>query len=214
MLGTALVGSVDPEVVISYVKPDTTIDYVDPSVGIFLDYDSKNKEFLGANGETVTLSESFSRTVPYIRAFTDSITLISDPTIGQIHKSYPDHSVSIGDEITVAAQYNLLFTDSISSSDATTWTIGKNFTESISTGDTPSIGQIHHENPTDGVTVSDTPSIGQIYHVSPTDGVSASDATTVLHDGMLNTNMLNTRLLSVGSLVVDADDVVITHTEG
>ena len=194
MLGTALVGSVDPEVVISYVKPDTTIDYVDPSVGIFLDYDSKNKEFLGENGETLTLSDAFSRTVPYIRAFTDSITLISDPTIGQIHKSYPDHSVSIGDEIAVAAQYNLLFTDSISSSDATTWTIGKNFTESISTGDTPSVGDIHR--------------------VSPTDGISASDAVTFLHDGMLNTNMLNTRLISVGSLTVDADDVVITHTEG
>ena len=85
-------------------------------------------------------------------------------------------------------------TDSISSSDATTWTIGKNFTESISTGDTPSVGDIHR--------------------VSPTDGISASDAVTFLHDGMLNTNMLNTRLISVGSLVVDADDVVITHTEG
>ena len=192
MLGTTLVGSVNPEVVIVYVKPDTTIDYVDPSVGVFLDYDSKNKEFLGENGETLTLSEVFSSTTVYVREFTDSITLVDDPDIGQIHKEYPEHSVSIGDEL--AIQFNLSLTDSISSSDATTWTIGKNFTESISTGDTPSVGDIHR--------------------VSPTDGISASDAVTFLHDGMLNTNMLNTRLISVGSLVVDADDVVITHTEG
>ena len=190
MLGNFTVGNA--EAVITYVKADTTVDYVDPSIDIFLDYDSKNKEFLGENGETLTLSESFSSTTAYIRAFTDSITLVDDPDIGQIHKTYPEHSVSIGDEL--AIQFNLSLTDSISSSDATTWTIGKNFTESISTGDTPSVGDIHR--------------------VSPTDGISASDAVTFLHDGMLNTNMLNTRLISVGSLVVDADDVVITHTEG
>jgi len=91
-------------------------------------------------------------------------------------------------------EFNLSFTDSISSSETFAWTVDKNLTESISTGDTPSIGDIHR--------------------VSPTDGISASDAVTLLHDGMLNTNMLNTRLISVGSLVVDADDVVITHTEG
>ena len=180
--------------VITYVKPDTTIDYVDPSVDILLDYDSKNKEFLGENGETLTLSEVFSRTVVYSRAFTDSITVVSDPSIGQIYKEYPDNSVSIGDEIEVAMQFNLLLTDSISSSETFAWTVGKNLTESISTGDTPSVGDIHR--------------------VSPTDGISVSDAVTYLHDGMLNTNMLNTRLISVGSLVVDADDVVITHTEG
>jgi hypothetical protein len=192
MLGTTLVGSVNPEVVIAYVKPDTTIDYVDPSVGIFLDYDSKNKEFLGANGETLTLSDAFSRVVVYSRAFTDSIEVIDTPDIGQIHKEYPDHSVSIGDEL--AIQFNLSLTDSISSSETFAWTIGKNLTESISTGDTPTIGDIHR--------------------VSPTDGISVSDAVTYLHDGMLNTNMLNTRLISVGSLTVDADDVVLTHTEG
>ena len=190
MLGNFTVGNA--EAVITYVKPDTIVDYVDPTVEIVLDYDSKNKEFLGENGETLTLSESFSSTTAYIRAFTDSITLVDDPDIGQIHKEYPEHSVSIGDEL--AIQFNLSLTDSISSSDATTWTIDKNFTESISTGDTPSVGDIHR--------------------VSPTDGISASDAVTFLHDGMLNTNMLNTRLISVGSLVVDADDVVITHTEG
>ena len=190
MLGNFTVGNA--EVVITYVKPDTTVDYVDPSIDIFLDYDSKNKEFLGENGETLTLSESFSSTTLYVREFTDSIEVVDTPDIGQIHKEYPEHSVSIGDEL--AIQFNLSLTDSISSSDATTWTIGKNFTESISTGDTPSVGDIHR--------------------VSPTDGISASDAVTFLHDGMLNTNMLNTRLISVGSLVVDADDVVITHTEG
>ena len=92
-------------------------------------------------------------------------------------------------------QFNLLITDSISSSETFAWTVGKNVTESIGTGDTPGIGDI--------------------FHVTPTgDGISVSDAVTFLHDGMLNTNMLNTRLISVGSLVVDADDVVITHTEG
>ena len=188
MLGNFTVGNA--EAVITYVKADTTVDYVDPSIDIFLDYDSKNKEFLGENGETLTLSESFSSTTAYIRAFTDSITLVDDPDIGQIHKEYPEHSVSIGDEL--AIQFNLSLTDSISSSDATTWTIGKNFTESISTGDTPSVGDIHR--------------------VSPTDGISASDAVTFLHDGMLNTNMLNTRLISVGSREVSGDDVNITLT--
>jgi len=97
MLGNFTVGNA--EAVITYVKPDTTVDYVDPSIDIFLDYDSKNKEFLGENGETLTLSESFSSTTAYIRAFTDSITLVDDPDIGQIHKEYPEHSVSIGDEL-------------------------------------------------------------------------------------------------------------------
>ena len=190
MLGNFTVGN--PEVVITYVKPDTVVNYVNPSTDIFLDYDSKNKEFLGENGETLTLSESFSSTTAYIRAFTDSITLVDDPDIGQIHKEYPEHSASIGDEL--AIQFNLAFTDSISSSETFALTVGKNLTDSVSTGDTPSIGDIHR--------------------VSPEDGISVSDAITYLHDGMLNTNMLNTRLISVGSLVVDADDVVITHTEG
>ena len=87
MLGNFTVGNA--EAVITYVKPDTTVDYVDPSIDIFLDYDSKNKEFLGENGETLTLSEAFSRTVVYSRAFTDSITVVSDPTIGQIYKENP-----------------------------------------------------------------------------------------------------------------------------
>ena len=88
MLGNFTVGNA--EAVITYVKPDTTVDYVDPSIDIFLDYDSKNKEFLGENGETLTLSESFSSTTDYIRAFTDSITLVFDAYIGEILKPYPD----------------------------------------------------------------------------------------------------------------------------
>ena len=186
MLGNFTVGNA--EAVITYVKPDTTIDYVDPSIDILLDYDSKNKEFLGDNGETVTLSEVFSSTTVYSRTFTDSITVIDDPDIGQIHKENPAHSVSIGDEL--AIQFNLSLTDSISSSDATTWTIGKNVTESISTGDTPSIGDIHR--------------------VSPTDSISASDLQTAYHDGMLNTNMLNTRLISTGDLEVLISDISVT----
>ena len=186
MLGNFTVGNA--EAVITYVKPDTTVDYVDPSIDIFLDYDSKNKEFLGENGETLTLSESFSSTTDYIRAFTDSIILVDDPDIGQIHKEYPEHSVSIGDAL--AIQFNLSLTDSISSSETFAWTVSKNVTESISTGDTPSIGDIHR--------------------VSPTDSISASDLQTTYHDGMLNTNMLNTRLISAGDLEVLVSDISVT----
>jgi len=188
MLGDLLAGNA--EAVISYVKPDTTVDYVDASVDIVLDFDSKNKEFLGDNADGITLSEVFSRTVVYSRTFTDSITVIDTPDIGQIHKENPAHSVSITEEISVALQYNLLFTDSISSSETFAWTVSKNLTESISTGDTPGIGQIHHVNPTDSVT--------------------ASDLLTMYHDGMLNTNMLNTRLISTGDLEVITSDISVT----
>ena len=188
MLGDLLAGNA--EAVISYVKPATTVDYVDASVDVILDFDSKNREFLGANGETVTLSEVFSKTVVYSRAFTDSITVIDTPDIGQIHKENPAHSLSITEEISVAIQYNLALTDSISSSDAFLWTVSKNIVESISTGDTPGIGQIHHVNPTDSVT--------------------ASDLQTMYHDGMLNTNMLNTRLISTGDLEILTSDVSTT----
>jgi hypothetical protein len=122
--------------VITYVKSDTTINYVDPSVDVLLDYDSKNKEFLGENGETVTLSDAFSRTVVYSRAFTESVT--------------------VAEEFTLAVQYNLAFTESISSTEAFSWTSVQNIAESIGTGDTPGIGDIFHENPTDGISVSDT----------------------------------------------------------
>ena len=208
MLGNFTVGNA--EAVITYVKPDTIVDYVDPTVDIVLDYDSKNKEFHGDDGESISVSDTFTKTVLFRKAFTDSITVVDDPSIGQIHKPYPTDSANVADEL--AIQFNLSLTDSLSSSDAFVWTIGKNFTESVNAGDTPSIGQIYHENPTDGVTVSGTPGIGQIYHENPTDGITASDAVSYMHDGMLNTNMLNTRLISVGSLEVEGDDVQITLT--
>ena len=208
MLGEALVGTAEAD--ITYVKSKADIAYVNATTDILLDYDSKNKEFHGDDGESISVSDAFSRAVVYSRVFTDSIEVVDTPDIGQIHKEYPDNSVSIGDEL--ALQFNLSFTDSLSSSDAFVWTIGKNFTESVNAGDTPSIGQIYHENPTDGVTVSGTPGIGQIYHENPTDGITASDAVSYMHDGMLNTNMLNTRLISVGSVEVEGDDVQVTLT--
>ena len=208
MLGEALVGTAEAD--ITYVKSKADIAYVNATTDILLDYDSKNKEFLGDDGESISVSDAFTKTVLYNRTFTDSITVVDDPSIGQIHKPYPIDSASVADEL--AIQFNLSLTDSLSSSDAFVWTIGKNFTESVSTGDTPSIGKIYHENPTDGVTVSGTPGIGQIYHENPTDGITASDAVSYMHDGMLNTNMLNTRLISVGSLEVQGEDVQVTLT--
>ncbi len=208
MLGNFTVGNA--EAVITYVKPDTTVDYVDPSVDIVLDYDSKNKEFHGDDGESISVSDTFTKTVLYSRTFTDSIEVVDDPSIGQIHKPYPIDSASVADEL--AIQFNLSLTDSLSSSDAFVWTIGKNFTESVSAGDTPSIGQIYRENPTESITVSDTPGIGAIHLVNPTDSITVSDAVSYMHDGMLNTNMLNTRLISVGSVEVERDDVQITLT--
>lgn len=153
---------------------------------IALEFNSKNK----LPTDTVTINEDFSRTTAYIREFTDDITLVDTPDVGQIYREDPANSVSIGDEVAVAIQYNLLFTDSITSSEIATWTIGKNIVESISTNDTPSIGDIHR--------------------VSPSDSLTASDILLADYDGMLNTNMLNTRVLSVGSLEVSVSDVQIT----
>jgi hypothetical protein len=208
MLGESLVGTAEAD--ITYVKSKADIAYVNATTDILLDYDSKNREFYGDDGESISVSDAFTKTVLYNRTFTDSITVVDDPSIGQIHKPYPIDSASVADEL--ALQFNLSLTDSLSSSDAFVWTVGKNFTDSVNAGDTPSIGQIYHENPTDGVTVSGTPGIGQIYHENPTDGITASDAVSYMHDGMLNTNMLNTRLISVGSLEVEGDDVQITLT--
>ena len=208
MLGEALVGTAEAD--ITYVKSKADIAYVNATTDILLDYDSKNKEFLGDDGESISVSDAFTKTVLYNRTFTDSITVVDDPSIGQIHKPYPIDSASVADEL--AIQFNLSLTDSLSSSDTFIWTAGKNFTDSVSTGDTPGIGKIYHENPTDGVTVSGTPGIGQIYHENPTDGITASDAVSYMHDGMLNTNMLNTRLISVGSVEIEGDDVQVTLT--
>jgi hypothetical protein len=135
-MATGNVTASSAQAVITYVKPDTTIGYVDPSVDVLLDYDSKNKEFWGDDGETITLSDAFSRIVVYSRVFTESVTL--------------------ADEFTLAVQYNLAFTESISSTEAFSWTSVQNIAESIGTGDTPGIGDIFHENPTDGISVSDS----------------------------------------------------------
>jgi len=160
------------------------VSYINADAEVVTDYNSKNKLLT----EAVTTSDAFSSTTVYSRVFTDSITIVDTPDIGQIHKENPAHSVSIGDEL--AIQFNLSITDSISSSETFVWTVSKNLTESISTGDTPSIGDIHR--------------------VSPTDSVTASDLLTMYHDGMLNTNMLNTRLISTGDLEVITSDVSVT----
>ena len=119
------------------------VNHVDADVVIVTDYNSKNKLLT----ETVTTSDVISTTTAYSRTFTDSVTVVDTPEIGQIHKENPAHSVSIGDEVEVAMHFNLLLTDSISSSETFAWTFGKNLTDSVSTGDTPGIGQIYHENP-------------------------------------------------------------------
>ena len=143
------------------------VSSVNATVDIQLDFNSKNKLLT----DTTTVSDVFSSTTIYSRAFTESI-------------------VTIEDEIVVAVQYNLAITDAISSSDAFLWTVDKNIVETISTGDTPSIGQIYHVNPTESITVS--------------------DLMVTYHDGMLNTNMLNTRLISTGDLEVLVSDVSVT----
>jgi hypothetical protein len=160
------------------------VSYINADAEIVTDYNSKNKLLT----DTTTVSEVISTTTVYSRVFTDSITIVDTPDIGQIHKENPAHSVSIGDAL--AIQFNLSLTDSISSSETFVWTVSKNLTESISTGDTPGIGQIHHVNPTDSVAVS--------------------DLLVTYHDGMLNTNMLNTRLISTGDLEVLVSNVSVT----
>ena len=143
------------------------VSSVNATVDIQLDFNSKNKLLT----DTTTVSDVFSSTTIYSRAFTESI-------------------VTIEDEIVVAIQYNLAITDAISSSDAFLWTVDKNIVETISTGDTPTIGQIYLVNPTESITVS--------------------DLMVTYHDGMLNTNMLNTRLISTGDLEVLVSDVSVT----
>jgi hypothetical protein len=163
------------------------VSHVNADAEVVLEYNSKNK----LPTDDVILSEDFSKVTVYSRSFTDTITTTDLPEVGQIHKTYPAHSFSIGDEVEVAMHFNLLLTDAISGiSDATVWTIGKNVVDSINTSDTPTIGEIHR--------------------VSPTDGVTASDVLVADYDGMLNTNMLNTRVLSVGSLEVSVTDIQIT----
>ena len=144
------------------------VSYENATTDIQLEFDSKNKLPV----DTVVLDDSLGIViqVDYSKEHTDSVTL--------------------AEEILVAAQYNLVITDSISSSETFAWTTVQNLTDSVNTGDTPGIGQIHK--------------------VYPGDSVGVSDIKATYHDGMLNTNMLNTRLISVGSLEILVDDVTIT----
>ena len=144
------------------------VSYENATTDIQLEFDSKNKLPV----DTVVLDDSLGIViqVDYSKEYTDSVTL--------------------AEEILVAAQYNLVITDSISSSETFAWTTVQNLTDSVNTGDTPGIGQIHK--------------------VYPNDSVSVADIKTTYHDGMLNTNMLNTRLISVGRLEILVDDVIIT----
>ena len=78
------------EAVISYVKADTTVDYIDPSVDIFLDYDSKNREFYF----TVSLAEAHEFVIVK-PALSDAFTL-SDVLALQPLK-LPSDSVTVSD---------------------------------------------------------------------------------------------------------------------
>ena len=155
---------------VTNAKIAAVVTYQNATTDITVEYDSKNKLPV----ETVSLDDSTGITiqVDYSKTLTDSVTL--------------------AEEILVAVQYNLAFTESVSTSEAFSWTSVQNIAESIGTGDTPGIGQI--------------------YPVTPTDGVSVSDSLVFFHDGMLNTNMLNTRLISAGSTPESGTDINITLT--
>ena len=155
---------------VTNAKIAAVVTYQNATTDITVEYDSKNKLPV----ETVSLDDSTGITiqVDYSKTLTDSVTL--------------------AEEILVAVQYNLAFTESVSTSEAFSWTSVQNIAESIGTGDTPGIGQI--------------------YPVTPTAGVSVSDSLVFFHDGMLNTNMLNTRLISAGSTPESGTDINITLT--
>ena len=89
MLGESLVGTAEAD--ITYVKSKADIAYVNATTDILLDYDSKNREFYGDDGESISVSDAFSKAVVYSRVFTDSIEVVDTPDIGQIHKEYPDN---------------------------------------------------------------------------------------------------------------------------
>ena len=168
MLGNPLVGSA--AAIISYTNSKAEITYTKPIADIVLEYNSKNREFGREATEPVTLTETIAISNVFNRTYADSVTL--------------------AENIVVAAQFNLEIADTLSASDTFSWSYGKNLTETITTGDTPGIGDIHK--------------------VNPSDSISVSDARTMWHDGMLNTNMINTRLIAVGSTETQEDDVNIT----
>lgn len=168
MIGNALVGNA--EAVIAYVNAKTNITYVNASTDIELEYNSKNKEF-GRDGlENVTVADIFTKTVAFNRPQTDSL--------------------SIAEQIVLSVQYNLAFSESLTSTDAFSWTLAQTISDSVVTADTPGIGAIHK--------------------VSPSESISVADMQMMYHDGMLNTNMLNTRLISAGDTAVTGTDVTIT----
>lgn len=168
MLGNPLVGSA--AAIISYTNSQAEITYTKPIADIVLEYNSKNKEFGREATEPVTLTETIAISNVFNRTYADSVT--------------------VAESIVIAAQFNLEIADTLSASDTFSWSYAKNLTETITTGDTPGIGDIHK--------------------VNPSDSISVSDARTMWHDGMLNTNMINTRLIAVGSTETQEDDVNIT----
>ena len=147
------------------------VSYVKAAVEIVLDYNSKNKRFGQDGSEAVTVTDT--------------------PEISTAYTRSPEDAVTVAEQIVLNTQWNLEFTETLSSSDALSgWSLDRKIDDSITTGDTPGIGAIHK--------------------VNPSDSISVSDARTMWHDGMLNTNMINTRLIGVGSTEVSEDDVNIT----
>ena len=76
------------------------VTYQKAASDVSLEYDSKNKQPI----DTVTINEDVSRTTAYIREFTDDITLVDTPDVGQIYRENPANSVSIGDEVAVGGK--------------------------------------------------------------------------------------------------------------
>ena len=167
------------------------VSYVKAAVEIVLDYNSKNKRFGQDGSEAVTVTDT--------------------PEISTAYTRSPEDAVTVAEQIVLNTQWNLEFTETLSSSDTLNgWSFGKNVDDSITTGDTPGIGAIHKVSPTDSVTAGDTPGIGAIHVVSPSETITVSDAKMITHDGMLNTNMINTRLISDGDTDVTGTNVTIT----
>lgn len=167
------------------------VSYIKAAVDIALDYNSKNKRF----GEDAS----------------ESVTASDDPQITTVYNRSAEDSVTVAEQIILNTQYNLEFTETLSSSDTLNgWTFGKGIDDSITTGDTPGIGAIHKVNPTDSVTTGDTPGIGAIHVVTTSEGISVSDSKSVFYDGMLGTNMVNTRLISAGDTEITGTNVTIT----
>ena len=69
------------------------VSYINADAEIVTDYNSKNKLLT----EAVTTSDAFSSTTVYSRVFTDSITIVDTPDIGQIHHVNPTDSVTVSD---------------------------------------------------------------------------------------------------------------------